>query len=210
MDAAVIVVGAVAELVAWRVVAAGRRSVWVVMGLTLASMGIVAALVRPPALSPAVSPATAAAAGAGAGVLLYLATFAFVTVVGRWHTFRAHALAMYERRGALSLPATLLLAAGVVAIGEELFWRGLFQPRLSEAVGRTGGATLTWTAYIVANLASGSLPIIAGAVVGGAVWTGLAFWTRGVLASLLCHAVWTALMLVFPVVRPDARAGSSS
>lgn len=210
MDAAVIVVGAVAELVAWRMVVARRRSVWVVMGLTLASMGIVAALVRPPVLSPAVSPAAAAAAGAGAGVLLYLATFAFVVMIRRWRTFRAHALATYDRRGALSLPATLLLAAGVMAIGEELFWRGLFQPRLSEAVGRTGGATLTWAAYIVANLASGSLPIIAGAVVGGAVWAGLAFWTRGVLASLLCHAVWTALMLAFPVVRPAARAGSSS
>lgn len=210
MDAAVIVVGAVAELVAWRVVVAGRRSVWVVMGLTLASMGIIAALVRPPPLSPAVAPATAAAAGAGAGVLLYLATFAFVAAVRRWHTFRAHALAIYNQRGALSLPATLLLAAGVVAIGEELFWRGLVQPRLSEAVGRAGGATFTWTAYIVANLASGSLTIIAGAVVGGAVWAGLAFWTRGVLASLLCHAVWTALMLAFPVVRPAARADSSS
>jgi membrane protease YdiL (CAAX protease family) len=48
---------------------------------------------------------------------------------------------------------------------------------------------------------SRNLAIVAGAVVGGAVWCGLCAWTGGVGASLACHVAWTALMLVFPVVR---------
>jgi membrane protease YdiL (CAAX protease family) len=48
------------------------------------------------------------------------------------------------------------------------------------------------------NALSGSLPLVAGAAVGGAVWGAFALWTHGVLASLLCHGVWTALMLIRP------------
>ena len=39
---------------------------------------------------------------------------------------------------------------------------------------------------------------MAGAVVAGAVWGGLAVWTHGVLASLVSHVVWTALMVAIP------------
>src|SRR5439155_510402 len=33
---------------------------------------------------------------------------------------------------------------------------------------------------------------------GGGAWGLLALWTGGVLASLLCHAVWTGLMVGLP------------
>ena len=101
------------------------------------------------------------------------------------------------------------MAAGVTASGEELFWRGLFQGRMVTAAGWAGGALLTWGVYILANAASGSLPILAGAVVSGAVWGALAVWSHGVLASLLCHSAWTALMLSLPP-SGAARRGASS
>ncbi len=197
----VMAAGFVAEVVAWRVVASRRIGVWVAMSLTLGAAGVVALVVRRPALSPSVSWPVAAGVGVGAGLVLYLATRAFVFVVGSWEAFRRHAVEMYARRAGLSLPVALVLAAGIVAAGEELFWRGLFQARLAGAAGKAGGASLAWAAYVAANLPSGNLAIVAGAVVGGAAWGALALWTGGVLASLLCHGVWTALMLAFPVVR---------
>ncbi len=81
---------------------------------------------------------------------------------------------------------------------EELFWRGLFQGRLDQSLAALAAAAWTWLAYVGTNVASGSLPIVAGAVVGGALWTGLALWSGGVLASLLSHMLWTGLMLVLP------------
>ena len=57
---------------------------------------------------------------------------------------------------------------------------------------------LAWLAYLAANVPSANLAIIAGAVVGGAVWGALAFWTGGVVACLACHAVWTELMIAMP------------
>ena len=81
---------------------------------------------------------------------------------------------------------------------EELFWRGLFQGRLAQATTAAAAAAIAWLGYIVANVASHSLPIVAGAIVGGAVWGVLAWWSGGVLASLASHILWTGLMLLLP------------
>jgi membrane protease YdiL (CAAX protease family) len=82
--------------------------------------------------------------------------------------------------------------------GEELFWRGLVQTRLQASMPVLSGPALAWFGYVLVNAASGSLPFVAGAVVGGAVWGALALWTHGLLASILCHGAWTALMLLRP------------
>ena len=158
------------------------------------------------------APGFAAGVGVAAGLVLFAATRAFVALVApRWPAFRRHVAAIYGQQGSWSVPATLL-AALVVEIGEELFWRGLVQGRLAAWHGRALGGAVAWLAYVGSNLPSGNLPIVAGAVVGGAVWGALAFWTGGVLACILCHAVWTELMIALPPAGahgPRARAASA-
>jgi membrane protease YdiL (CAAX protease family) len=198
MITAIVVIGGLAEAAAWWVVARRRVTVWVGLGPVLAAAGVAASATGKLALSPAAPPAVAAAAGLGAGLALFVATRAFVWVVERaWPAFRRHAEAIYDQRGGRSLPVAVGAALVVVA-GEELFWRGLAQGRLAQMAGRAGGALAAWGYYVAANAPSGSLPILAAAVVGGAAWGGLAVWTRGVLAPLLCHTVWTACMIAFP------------
>jgi membrane protease YdiL (CAAX protease family) len=107
---------------------------------------------------------------------------------------------VYGEQEGLSTGLALVLSLGLAVPGEELFWRGLFQGRASAAFGTFGGALVTWLCYVVVNATSGLLALVAGAVVGGAVWGALAWWSHGVLAPILCHAVWTALMLVRPPV----------
>ena len=94
--------------------------------------------------------------------------------------------------------------------GEELFWRGFFQGQLASSLeGRTAlAAVLAWIAFMLANLPSANLAIAAGAVVGGAAWVALAWWTGGVLASLACHIVWTGMMIAFPVLRAPTEAST--
>lgn len=195
---AIMAAGAVGVFLAWRLVVAGRVTVWTAMGLATGAAGLAALATGRLALSPNVAWGWSAAAGAGVGVLLYLATAVFVLVVRRWSYFDRHVEEIYDQRKDLPLSWALVIAALVVAPGEELFWRGLFQSRLAAATGWPGASVLTWLVYVGANSASRSLPILFGALVSGAVWGALALWTHGVLASLLCHAVWTSLMLVFP------------
>jgi membrane protease YdiL (CAAX protease family) len=129
--------------------------------------------------------------------VLWAGTLAFVAVAVRWQPFRAAVAEQYERAAEVSLPVAIALSILLAVPGEELFWRNLVQRRFgvsSEMV----GAAVAWLGYVAVNAASGSLPLIAGAVVGGAVWGGLAWWSGGLAASLASHGVWTALMLARP------------
>jgi membrane protease YdiL (CAAX protease family) len=201
--------------VVWAVIAAGvlltagtwlgrdRVSLWWSTAVVFGVLGLVSLVIGPVSWSPKLSPALAAAAGLAAGVGVYVGTLVFVSVVVRWPVFRRHVAEIYHQRRGVSLGTALALVVLVVAPGEEIFWRGLVQARAAEATTPAMAAVITWAAYVAANAASRSLPIVAGAVVGGAVWGALAWWTGGVLASVLCHAAWTGLM----ILRPPREAG---
>ncbi|HEV8622269.1 MAG TPA: CPBP family intramembrane glutamic endopeptidase, partial [Actinomycetota bacterium] len=170
--------GALLEFAAWWAVSRKGISIWVAMGIALPALGIAAIAVREPSLSPSVSAGVAVAAGAAAGLALYLATRVFVAAVRPWRTFQRQSVELYARRAGLPLIVAIVLAAVVMAPGEELFWRGLFQAKLSVVLdGRTAGAAIAWAVFALVNLPSRNLAIIAGAVVGGAVWSALSWWT---------------------------------
>jgi uncharacterized protein len=198
MQLALAVAGFVAEVLAWRLVACGRASLWVLVVPVIAALGVASAIARPPVSSGRASAVAAITAGITAGVALYLGTLVFVALAVRWAPFRDHVVDRYRLAGEIPLWLAVVLSALIAAPGEELFWRGLVQPRLQASMPVLTGPALAWIGYVIANAASGSLPFVAGAAVGGAVWAGLALWTKGVLASILCHTVWTTAMLVRP------------
>jgi membrane protease YdiL (CAAX protease family) len=197
---AVIVIGSLAQLVAWWLVSSKGGSIWKTLAPVLAVAGVLALLVGRPPLTGDVPVWLVSAVGVFVGVSLFVATRVFVVVVApRWSTFDRHARTLYgEHEGT---PAHAVLAAGVIAAGEELFWRGLTQEELNARLGAAAAAAfLAWLGYVIVNLPSRNLAIAAGAVVGGAAWGVLAWWSAGVLASIVCHSTWTALMLARPPV----------
>jgi membrane protease YdiL (CAAX protease family) len=200
-----VVAGALASAAAWLLIRTGRVSIWTgsasVNGV-LALISLLTERVNGPGdldVWPAVL------VGVGAGVALYLATAAFMAFAGGWAPLREGTEEVYGRREGMSTPGVVGLAAGVVAPAEEVFWRGLVQGVLAAATTPLLGAVLGWAGYVAVNAVSGSIPIVLGAAVGGAVWAALAWATGGVLASVACHAVWTALMIVRPPVPAEAR-----
>jgi membrane protease YdiL (CAAX protease family) len=193
----VIAVGFVLEVVAWRAVAVGRASVWGLMIGVFAVHGIVAAVVLPPIASGQEPLVASLAVGVLSGFALWGATIAFVSVAVRWEPFRRAVADRYARASEVSLPAAVAISLVIAVPGEELFWRNLAQRRFGVS-SETLGAAAAWLGYVAANVASGSLPFVAAAIVGGAVWGGLAWWTGGVAASLASHGVWTVMMLVRP------------
>jgi uncharacterized protein len=192
--AAVYVAGLVAEMAGWWRIERGRADVWRLMAPVLAAMAVAAVLVaeRP---VPHITGIDAAAIGAGSGLALYVATRGFVWVANRWSPFRRHTVNAYRQASTIPLPRALTLSLLVMVPAEELFWRGLGMDVLGPSV---LGAVVGWALYVLANVPSRSLPILAGAVVGGAVWTAVAWWTGGVLAPLVSHILWTGCMLVLP------------
>lgn len=206
-----IVAGLAAEAVAWWLVATRRADVWRLMPPVLGAMGVAAVAVRPPVAAGATDATIALAAGLAAGVALYLATRAFVWVASRWGPFRRDVLETYGQAGDVTLATTLVLSLAIMVPAEELFWRGLVQAHLQGATAAATAALATWAAYIGVNLASRSQPIVAAAIVGGAAWAGLAWWSEGVLASAASHILWTGLMLALPpgAARPAIEEGTA-
>lgn len=203
-----LVVGLLAEMGAWGLVARGRN-IWTTMPPVLGVMGLAALILGPPAWSADVSAEASVMLGLAAGLALYVATREAILVIGRWQPFRRHSLQMYRKQGGLSLAAAVLLSIAISVPGEELFWRGLFQGELTESLDGSGLApVVAWMAFVLANLPSANLAIAAGAVVGGAVWVALAWWSGGILAPLACHVVWSGLMIAAPVVREPDRSTS--
>lgn len=197
--------GSVAVAVAWSLVRTRRASVWAAMGATMAALGVLALVTRGVRLAAGVDAWLAFLAGLAAGLLLYGATAAFMAVAGRWPPLARQARAIYDQRGGRSVAFALTVSLLLVVPGEELFWRGLVLSAAASAWGVAAGALVAWLAYVAANAAGGSIPILLGAIVGGAAWTALAAWSGGMLAALACHLVWTALMIVRPPIpRPSA------
>jgi membrane protease YdiL (CAAX protease family) len=176
------------------------------MALCLGALGILSLLTGEVRAGTRPSLPALVVLGIGAGVALYLATAVFLSLVRRWTTLTRHATALYARGEGLPVITVVILAAGITAGGEELLWRGVVQTVAAGTVGSLAGALLAWGMYVATNAFSGSLPIILGALVGGAVWTALALWTGGVAASLACHAAWTALMVTLPPLPTEDRA----
>jgi hypothetical protein len=186
-------VAIVATSVAWLLVRRGV-SIWVVMPTLSVALGIVGVVAADPAVSE-VALAAQLGWGIGSGWALYLGTRLAVPLLGRIPAFAPHARAEYEASSRIGLVAAAGLSL-VVLIGEELVWRlGVLR---TLDLDPAPAAAVAWVAYVGANLASGSLPIVSAALVGGAVWTGVAWITGGVLAPLVSHAIWTTMMLVLP------------
>jgi membrane protease YdiL (CAAX protease family) len=198
--------GPILVAAAWAIVRMGRASVWTSMALCLGGLGILSLLTGEVRAGARPSLPALVVLGIGAGVALYLATAVFLSLVRRWTTLTRHAAALYARGEGLPVVTVVVLAAGITAGGEELLWRGVVQTVAAGTVGSLAGALLAWSMYVAANAFSGSLPVILGALVGGAVWTALALWTGGVAASLACHSAWTALMVVLPPLPTEDRA----
>jgi membrane protease YdiL (CAAX protease family) len=189
----------------WVLVRRGRFSVWASTAWTIGVLAVVAAFTGKVRAATQFRPLVAIAIGLAAGAVLYGATAAFLFVAGRWPPLARQADRVYELRGGLSVPSAAALASLVVAPGEEIVWRGAVQTLLAGVLGPMGGAAAAWGLYVGANAVSRSIPILLGAVAGGAAWVGLAWWTGGVAASAGCHAVWTCLMIVRPPLPRAAR-----
>lgn len=196
------VAGPVAVAGSWMLVRSGRTSLWALNGLLMPVVGglsLFTGLIDP---SDRFDAGWAAFLGLTAGGGLYAATAAFMALAGRWPPLARHTAALYGSRSEVSVSVAVLVSMLLVAPGEELLWRGVVLEVIRDGLEAPGWLPplVAWLAYVAANAVSASLPIVLGAVVGGAVWTVLAVVTGGVLASVACHVVWTGMMVAFPPV----------
>jgi membrane protease YdiL (CAAX protease family) len=194
----VVVVGVLAQLLVGALIARGRLRFWPATTATLGAVGITALVVGDPAWCASVSAEAAAVAGVAGGIGFYAATRAVVGVASRRPALREAVSGVYDHATDVPFALSLALSLAIAVPGEELFFRGLVLPQLRAATTPLLGAILTWLVGARVGMAWKSLPLFAGAVVGGALWTALGAWSGGVLSPLICHLLWTGAMIAWP------------
>ena len=197
MTDALLAAGIVVQAIAWRLAATGRTAFWPTSAATWAVVGLATVLAADPRCCGDVAAGAAVGVGLASGAILYAATRAVVAAAVRVPILASTVDEVYGRGDETSPGVGWAVTFLVVVPAEELFWRGLALPELQQAAGAAPGALLAWAVGVAVTAAWASLPFLAAAVVGGAVWTVLGSWSGGVVAPLASHAVWTAAMLAW-------------
>jgi uncharacterized protein len=203
-----LVVGVVVQAIAWRLVALRRVPFWPVVAGTWTVLGAAALLAGDPRCCDDRGPTEVILVGIVAGIALYGATRLVVSFASRWPAIAEQVEETYGRSAEAAPAVVWLVSLAIVVPGEELFWRGVATPWLVDATATVTGAILAWLVAAGVAVLWGSLPFVAAAVVGGALWTVLAVWSGGVLAPLASHAVWTACMIAWRPPTPRAKVAA--
>ena len=94
-----------------------------------------------------------------------------------------------------------LLLLFIIGPGEEIFWRGYVQRRLSERWSPNVGFLVATAAYTLIHLSSLNFMLIMAALVCGIAWGGLyRLFPKHFTAIVVSHALWDAAAFVwFPL-----------
>jgi membrane protease YdiL (CAAX protease family) len=189
---------ALAVVAAWLAggVLAGPAGMWGGLGVTAVLLGAVV-VVRDPAvargwLTPGVGPALL---GVAAGVATAAAAhFLYPIAAGTLAWIARDTAALYAAFAAVpavaAAPALL-----VIVLGEELVWRGLVLDVLGQRLRPVGTVLAGAALYAVGLAPTGSPVLVTAAFCCGLCWCALRAVTGGLVAPVLAHLVWDAVVL---------------
>ncbi len=133
MTEAAIAVGIAAQVVVWRLVVRDRLPFWPATATTFAVIGIASLLAGDPSCCRETEVAVAFGVGVVSGLILYGATRVVVDVAVQHPSVRGAVASVYRRSKETTVFTTITLTLMIAVPGEEIFWRGLVLPQLSEA-----------------------------------------------------------------------------
>ena len=105
---------------------------------------------------------------------------------------------IYGMKDGTSPSVIALLLLCIIGPGEELFWRGYVQRRLSERWSPNMGFLLATAAYTLIHVSSLNFMLTMAALVCGILWGGLfRLFPRHFTAIVVSHALWDAAAFVW-------------
>jgi membrane protease YdiL (CAAX protease family) len=134
--------------------------------------------------------------GIGLGALMIALTYPIyalaVELVPALAPETAKLYAALRPGGVLALPLLWLPLVGAV---EELLFRGALVEVLGVATRPRRAALLALLVYTLGQAASASLVVVLLSFGCGAIWTAARLWSRGLIAPLLSHVIWSTTLL---------------
>ncbi len=88
----------------------------------------------------------------------------------------------------------------VIIPGEELFWRGLIQQRLSYLIKPEQAIFAGAILYASAHIYAGNIVLVLASLIGGIIWGSLYVWKRNMVLLISSHIIFDLfLVILFPL-----------
>ena len=138
--------------------------------------------------------------GLGSAAGLY-AIFYFGDFLTRWLAFQdTQVTSIYGTKSQSSALLIGFLLVFIIGPGEEIFWRGFVQNRMSQVWGGWRGYMFAGLLYGAVHIPSMNFMLIAAAVICGFYWGLLYKITGSIIPGIISHAVWDlSIFVVFPL-----------
>jgi membrane protease YdiL (CAAX protease family) len=104
--------------------------------------------------------------------------------------------AVYANRGSLSPVAVAALLFFPIGFGEEIFWRGFVQRRLSARMRPGYALVIAALLYTAVHIPTGNGILVLAALCCGLYWGGLYLACRSVVPVLISHMIWDPLIFI--------------
>jgi membrane protease YdiL (CAAX protease family) len=139
--------------------------------------------------------------GIASGIALYLVFFAGNYGALLLPSGRSEISSVYSLRITDQPILQGILLVFPIAVGEEVYWRGLIQNQLSRKFGNLGGLLISALLYGGVHLWSRSVLLVVAALLAG-LWWGLLFErSRNLVTCIFSHSLWS--LLIFVILPPS-------
>ena len=96
--------------------------------------------------------------------------------------------------------AFAVILAVIVAIAEEIFWRGFIMRNFQAYLGTAAGIIAAVAVYALVHIWAFNPLLILAAVIGGAFWGILYNWRGNLFIPILAHVIWcVGVLAVYPI-----------
>lgn len=132
--------------------------------------------------------------------LLYLLFFIGNYLSRQWFNFADSGIeAVYGFKGDAAGIRIALLMLILIGPGEELFWRGFLQRKLSVKAGKWTGFILALLLYTGVHIFTGNIMLIMAALICGIFWGWMYLKYHSMVINMISHTVWDiAVFLILP------------
>lgn len=133
-------------------------------------------------------------------LFLYILFFIGNYLSRRWFDFAGSGIEnVYAFKGDATGIRIALLMIFVIGPGEELFWRGYLQRKISAKTGKWAGLFIALILYTGVHVFTGNFMLIMAALICGLFWGWLYLKYNSMLINVISHTIWDIVVfLVLP------------
>jgi uncharacterized protein len=129
--------------------------------------------------------------------LLYLLFFVGNYLSRKWFNFAGSGIeGVYRFKGDASGIRIAMLMIILIGPGEELFWRGYLQRKLSLKTGKWAGFIIALLLYTGVHIFTGNIMLIMAALICGLFWGWLYLKYNSMVINVISHTIWDIVVFL--------------